>query len=231
MGVLYKLTFPNDKVYIGMSTVSLLSRIHTHRNRAKADKPKLIVHRAWKLYGEPLIETLAVVENDDLPATEIRAIKVFNSFGAGGYNLTPGGETSPMKVPSVVEKVRALALTPERIARNIEVHLGSKRSAETCKLISETLKGVGLGIPKSVEHRKKLSDANKGKSFIIGRKLSDKTKRQMSESAKKFWQERKLNGYGNHEWYWSGRKHSEETKAKLSAIAKARSAKNKANNE
>lgn len=187
MGVLYKLTFPNGKVYIGMTTLSLRKRLYCHKFKSKSERPKLPIHRAWKLHGEPISEVLAIVEDYDLPDTEMRAIQIFNSYGVGGYNSTPGGETSPMNVPEVVEKVRLLALTPKRIARNVEIHLGSKRSESSRKRISESLKGVGLGVPKSLEHRRKISEANKGKIYNIGRKNTIATKSKMSESAKLRW--------------------------------------------
>lgn len=171
-----------------MTTASLRNRLYCHRFKAKAEAPKLLVHRAWKLHGEPLAEVLAVVADVDLPATEIRAIRAFNSFGDGGYNMTPGGEDSPMKTPAIVEKVRALALTPERRARNIAVHLGSKRSPETREEMSRVRKGMRAGIPKSTETRRKISEANKGKYHLPpGRKNTEATKVKMSESAKRRW--------------------------------------------
>lgn len=185
--MIYKLTFPNGKIYIGMTTAALRNRLYCHRFKAKAEAPKLLVHRAWKLHGEPLAEVLAIVEDADLPATEIRAIRVFGSFGDGGYNMTPGGEDSPMKTPAIVEKVRALALTPERIAITKATHTGAKRSPELRQLFSEMRKGQRAGVPKSAEHRRKLSDANKGKSFNVGRKNTEETKAKMSESAKRRW--------------------------------------------
>lgn len=94
MGAIYKLTFPNGKIYIGMTTVSLRKRLYCHRFKARVDSPKLVLHRAWKSHGEPLSEILAIVEDADLPATEIRAIRAFGSFGEGGYNMTPGGENA-----------------------------------------------------------------------------------------------------------------------------------------
>lgn len=187
MGIIYRLTFPNGKVYIGMTVVSLRRRLYCHAFKARQESPKLAVHRAWKLHGEPVAEIIETVDATELAAAEKRQILSHNSFGPSGYNLTPGGEDSPMKVAATVEKVRAKALTPERIARNIEVHLGRKRSPETCRLLSESLKGKGLGVPKSAEHRRKISEANKGKSFIWGRKASDETKAKMSKSIKSAW--------------------------------------------
>src|SRR4030042_1793660 len=125
MGLIYKLTFSNAKIYIGMTTVSLRNRLYCHRFKSTADTPKLLVHRAWKLHGEPLAEVLAIVE-----------------------------------------KVRALALTPERVALNIAVHLGSKRSDETRAEMSKARKGMRAGIQKSTETRLKISKATRGKYYL-----------------------------------------------------------------
>jgi hypothetical protein len=187
VGTIYKLTFPNGKIYIGMTTVSLRNRLYCHRFKAKVASPKLLLHRAWKLHGEPLAEVLAIVEDSDLAATEIRAIRAFGSYGDGGYNMTPGGEDSPMKTPEIVEKVRMLASTPERIAKTKATHTGAKRSPELRQLFSEMRKGQRVGVPKTAEHRRKISEANKGKSFNVGRKNTDETKAKMSESAKRRW--------------------------------------------
>lgn len=221
--MIYKLTFPNGKIYIGMTTAALRNRLYCHRFKAKAEAPKLLVHRAWKLHGEPLAEVLAIVDDADLPATEVRAIRVFGSFGEGGYNMTPGGEDSPMKTPAIVEKVRALALTPERIARNIAVHLGSKRSLETRQEMSRARKGMRAGIPKSPETRRKMSMSRKGKPVGIGRKNTEETKAKMSESAKRRWsdptEKAKMIDV------IKTRKLTDDTRSKLSAAGKKRHAK------
>ena len=217
MGIIYKLTFSNDKIYIGMTKTSLEQRLRSHRADSARSNPKLAVHRAWKKHGAPVATALAVVENEDLAATEVRAIRAFDSFRKG-YNLTPGGEASPMLVPAVVEKVRALALTPERIARNIEVHLGSRRSKETRDEMSRVRKGQGLGIPKSAEHCAAISAALKklGHTYVataehrakisaanLGRKFTDAHKAKIAAVKR-------------------GSRLSDETRAKLSIAAKAR---------
>ena len=188
MGLIYKLTFSNGKIYIGMTTKTLKQRLRCHRSNAKAACPKMVVSRAWKAHGEPTVEVLSTLPDDELSAAEIEAIRKFGSFGPNGYNSTPGGETSPTKTPEVAAKIRALALTPERIARNIEIHLGSKRSIETRAEISRSLKGLLTGIPKSAEHRRKISEANRGKYHLQpGRTHTEDAKKKMSESAKRSW--------------------------------------------
>lgn len=160
MGFLYALTFASGKKYIGVTTSSIPRRLSGHR-RAASRGNTAAVYSAWRKHGVPSIAILAVVENAQLYDTEMRAIKIFNTFGHDGYNSTPGGEASPMLVPATAKKVSLLASTPERIARNIEIHLGSKRSDECRLKMSQQRKGLNKGVPKSAEHRRKISEANK----------------------------------------------------------------------
>jgi hypothetical protein len=188
MGLLYKLTFPNGKSYIGITVQKFHLRLRDHRHVAISNKSQNSVHRAWRKYGEPKSEVLAIVEDYDLSDTERRAISVFNTYGDLGYNMTYGGEQSPMLTPSVAKKVSLLASTPERIAATKALHTGRKRSAETRARLSESLKGKGLGVKKSEAHRKKISEANKGKHLAwLGKKHSDETKMKMALSAKARW--------------------------------------------
>lgn len=186
-GLVYKLTFSNGKIYVGMTTVSLRRRLYCHHFKSKAENPKLPVHRAWKKYGEPLTEILIIVDDSVLGDYEKHFIKLYSSYGLGGYNSTPGGEDSPMKRPEIAEKVRLLALTPERIAHTKSIHTGRKRSAETCELLSMSLKG------KSVPHERRLrmSITHKLRGTNppdpTGHICSAKTKLKMSESAKRRW--------------------------------------------
>jgi group I intron endonuclease len=193
MGLIYKLTFSNEKVYIGQTKGSLSSRLKSHRYKSTLDEPKLLVHKAWKKYGEPSVEIIAEVSDDDLSRVEIQLISEHKSFGDAGYNLTVGGEQSPMLNPQVAEKVRQLALQPHRIAKTKETHLGVKRSDEVRKNISAALKGKLKGIPKSEEHKLKIGLAGKGKQHFLGKTHSDETKKRMSDAAKRRWGSRPTN--------------------------------------
>lgn len=219
-GIIYKFVFSNNKIYIGQTTLALSKRIYHHEFNSRKDNPKLAVHRAWKKHGRPEITVLAIVELSEVSATEIRAIRVYDSYGLHGYNLTIGGEASPMLNPDTVAKVRALANTPERILKNKELHCGRKRSPETCENISIANKGRFLGIPKTKEHRAKIGNAHRGvptgmvmseshRAAIIlanSKPKSEETKLKMSLAAK-------------------GKKKSDAVKANMAIAAKKREAK------
>lgn len=150
MGTLYKLDFANGKSYVGITTKSLKTRIKHHAADA-ANGSQYAVHKAWRKHGEPVMTVLAVVEDRDLAETEIRAIKEFNTLVPNGYNMTPGGEDSPMLVPEIKAKL-----------------VGIKRSDESKAKMSASKKGT-----MSEAHRQKLKDVHSGNSYRSGKPRND----------------------------------------------------------
>ena len=181
MGYIYALDFPSGKSYIGLTTKTPEIRYLAHQRATKYSS--LLVHRAWKKYGAPVMRVLVKVADHHLPFYETRAIQIFGTLSPGGYNLGPGGEISPMKNPEVSQKVAAklrgrpgiftgLVHTEEAKAKQRAAKLGKKLTEEHKSKIAAA--GVGRiptaetraklsasnsGKPKSQEHRKKLADA------------------------------------------------------------------------
>lgn len=106
MGEIYRLDFPNGKSYIGLSAVTAAARFYGHKRRAEQGSTKGILYNAWRKYGEPTLVVLAIVENSELAATEIRAIAAFNTISPNGYNLSFGGDTSPVLNKEVRAKIK-----------------------------------------------------------------------------------------------------------------------------
>lgn len=157
MGQLYKLDFPNGKSYVGITTKTAADRFSGHRVRCRSAKGSdATLYHAWRKHGEPKLVVLAVVEDADLPATEIRAIKAFNTLVPNGYNVTEGGDTSPMTLPEIAAKVSAT---------KSGVPLSESHKAS----LSEAQRG---------NPRPGLSAA------LTGKKASDETRSKMSASAK-----------------------------------------------
>lgn len=150
MGELYKLDFANGKSYIGITTKTAKHRFDCHRRDAESGS-SYAVHQAWRKYGEPKLVVLAVVEDKDLAETEIRAIKAFGTLNPAGYNMTPGGEESPMLVSEIKAKL-----------------VGIKRSDETKAKLSAAKKGS-----MSEAHRQKLKDVHSGNSYRLGKPRPD----------------------------------------------------------
>lgn len=87
---IYKITFPNGKIYIGLS-VDIKRRMQEHNSPHENKTP---CDCAIKKYGKITeIEILEIVENaEDLNEREIYWIEQYNSTDRKiGYNLTPGG--------------------------------------------------------------------------------------------------------------------------------------------
>lgn len=138
MGNLYKLDFQNGKSYIGITTKTAAERFSGHRVRCRSAKGNdATLYHAWRKHGEPKLVVLAVVEDKDLAETEIRAIKAFNTMTPNGYNMTPGGDVSPLSDPLIAAKLVG--------NKNAE---GSRhvRSAEYKSKLSKALAGNKNGL-------------------------------------------------------------------------------------
>lgn len=108
MQELYEIRFPNGKKYIGIST-DARRRFVAHKQRARRGS-MLPVHCAIRKYGELNIahRVLCVGERDYIAALEIRAIEAFGTCdNTKGYNITLGGDLSPMRSLAVCKKVSA----------------------------------------------------------------------------------------------------------------------------
>lgn len=92
--LIYKLTFPDDKVYIGLTRKTLKERLHQHITTAfnkNLDCFTTKKARAIRKYLTFKVEVLCVSEDNNLEELEINYIKEYNSYKKG-YNSTMGGE-------------------------------------------------------------------------------------------------------------------------------------------
>ena len=88
---LYKIDFPNNKSYIGISSVSAKSRFKDHCQK----RSKSLVSVAIRKYGKDNVTMLVIGECDDwelLCLAEQEAISKYNTKSPCGYNLTCGGD-------------------------------------------------------------------------------------------------------------------------------------------
>lgn len=91
---LYKATFPNRKVYIGITSQTLKARIQQHKWK-RAASLKLPMYRALKKYKDSVVwETILTFDKKEHAiAAEISFIDFYNSTTPDkGYNLTRGGQ-------------------------------------------------------------------------------------------------------------------------------------------
>lgn len=98
----------NGKSYIGKTEKSLETRREWHIASVK-QKSQFAFHRAIAKYGIEAFEwhIVHICDNlDDLNSKEKEYIKLYESFGINGYNMTAGGEGQTGWVPSA--ETRAL---------------------------------------------------------------------------------------------------------------------------
>lgn len=198
MGQLYCLDFRNGKSYIGITERTAIDRLNDHKKCVNTgDTP---VYNAWRKHGAPELRVLAIVENDDLAALEIRAIKAFNTLDPGGYNLSFGGSISPSRNPAIAAKISksnkgriCSEYTRQKLRESMYGNtnsLGKRLSDEHKRKIGEAIKGNknSVGRVLSEEHKEKISRAN------LGIVRSEETRRKMSESKKRLAYERRFKG-------------------------------------
>ena len=112
MGYIYKLTSPSGKAYIGQTVLSMEERIKAHLRIGSQCKA---VKRAIDKYGagNMMVEILMEVPNDLLNHYEVKAIDVYGTYGPRGYNMTPGGDTPPLKCPEIAARLKETMARPE----------------------------------------------------------------------------------------------------------------------
>lgn len=102
-GFIYKYTYPNGKVYIGQTRVSVEERHKQHMWASKHDDDRrCLCEVAIAKYGEPIVETIETIEVDDtnptllckmLDEAEVKWIQKYDSTNtANGYNVMGGGQ-------------------------------------------------------------------------------------------------------------------------------------------
>jgi hypothetical protein len=141
------------------------------------------------------------------PSAETR--KKMSEANKGKPAAFKGRKHKPETIAILSEKGKKRGppkLTEEALRKVVAFHTGRKRSPETCKRISESLKGK--------------SSWAKGKpSKLKGRRASDQTKEKMKAAALVKWDRQKASGWVTP---LKGYKHSDESRAKMSASSRKR---------
>ena len=106
MGIIYKITSPSGKGYVGQTKRALNKRLERHRD-LKWGNCRLL-KRAIAKYGWPnmQVQVLWTGRDEELDAKEIALIRDHGTLAPHGYNALPGGDVNPMSVQSGRDSVK-----------------------------------------------------------------------------------------------------------------------------
>jgi len=145
-GIVYKLTSPSGKAYIGISKHSLDFRMKLHLRSNSYCKA---IKAALNKYGEAVFKKELLHDNvplADLGRLEIMEIERHGTFAPGGYNLTRGGEINPMDHAGARAKV----------SKSKTQFWAGKTKEEKGKILSAT---------QDVEVRKRATETNRKRTL------------------------------------------------------------------
>lgn len=159
---IYKITNPNNQIYIGQS-INIIRRKYQYSK--KQCKRQYKIYNSINKYGweNHTFEIIKECNINDLNKFEELYIKQYNSFNTPhGLNLTSGGD-SKKHSKETIEKLS------KRMKGN-KIWLGKSHTIKTKQKISKSNKGKTF----SNETRKKMSESAKNK------KISNETRKKMS---------------------------------------------------
>lgn len=141
---LYKITFPNDKVYIGITTKKPETRLSEHFLLSKHEN-KRKVYKAMRHFGTENLTMDVLKQYEDVEWSfmcelETQTIKEYDSFN-NGYNGTLGGEGTV------------------GLCGSLNAFYGKKHTPENLKIMSEK----GYLRKHTEETKNKISKRNKGR--------------------------------------------------------------------
>jgi hypothetical protein len=144
MGILYLLTFPNNKRYVGQTVNSLQKRWTQHKSKAKNNPNEgcVALNHAIRKYGAENVKILQIseVDNDKLDLYENYYIaKVFHTLTPQGYNLQTGG--SALKRHS---KKTLLKMSKSAFVRDSTKYRKSKQTIDLPKYVGIVKNGYRI---------------------------------------------------------------------------------------
>jgi len=211
------LNFPNGKVYVGIS-YDAANRLKGHL-RCAAKGSKLPVHCAIRKYGIEKItqKILCIGTRGYIAELEIKLIKKLSSQDhANGYNLSLGGDLSPMKSDVVRKKVSA---TKKKLFSDpsyqgfVKAHAASMEPIARAKLLA-AIRSPEVSAAKSIKlkGRKQSPKALEAKKAMLAR---PEVKAKQSASCKAAWASIELRSAQSARF--KGKQISAEHRAKISA--------------
>ena len=178
---IYKITSPNNKIYIGQS-VDIESRFKAYKRNACKSQKKL--YASFLKYGaiNHIFEIIEECRREDLCEREKYFVNLYNTFNTStGLNIRDGGgnkaNLSEEQKKKISDSLRGIKHSKERIEKNRLAQIGKILTEETKKKIRNNNPKQNLGKKASAETRLKQSIAQKGKiPWIKGKIHSEETK-------------------------------------------------------
>jgi hypothetical protein len=97
-GIIYKLSFPNNKEYIGQTVQEFQDRLKKHFSAARTCKEGgcVALNSAIRKYGAANVkhEILLICNENQLDYYEQKSIELYNTLSPNGYNLMLGGNSN-----------------------------------------------------------------------------------------------------------------------------------------
>ena len=162
---LYRLTSPNGKQYLGVTTQSIKRRLSQHSGCES------VIGSALRKYGRENfeIEILVVGAEDYIYNLEKRAIEMFGTIAPNGYNLKDGGDGGQ----HTEQTRRKMSESARQSYANGRIHsramFGKKHSEEVKMKMSES-------------HKQLYAEGYTHPRGTLGKKHTEETKRKMSET-------------------------------------------------
>jgi len=104
-GIIYKITSPSGKVYVGQTICSFKKRLREHKN---PNSRCTAISRAIQKYGNQMKYEIIEenVPHEQLDEREIHWIKELNSLSPDGYNLNSGGNAKHLITQEAKDRAR-----------------------------------------------------------------------------------------------------------------------------
>lgn len=179
--LLYLLTFPNGKRYIGITSKTLRRRMIVHFSHARTGR-KGALQNAIRKYGAGTVTATVLVMCEDwsyLCALEQRAIAALNTLSPHGYNQTLGGEgLLGVRLSEDARRRQAASITGKKLGNQFA--RGYRHTLEAREKISE----AGRKRVLSQAGRAKISASKVGNKFSLGRRYTQEQKDQIAASVR-----------------------------------------------
>lgn len=194
---LYKITFPNNKLYFGIST-NPEKRIRRHRYHAQTGRKNFPLHLALKKYGgEEKFEILVWGNPEYIKSEEIRFIQEYKTRDREhGYNVSLGGDAVMLGREHTEES--KLKMSKSHKERG---HSGYWKGKKFSKEHREKMRLAKVGRPSPNKGKKLSQEQREARRRAVsginnpfyGKTHSPETRERMSISQRKWRAEKKAN--------------------------------------